>query len=83
MCEDATCRKDLCVDCSQSGVYGCDQCKEGYYFDVALQECLDLTCKKKQCDKCEADPNVCEQCAKNYWLDQEANECIDATCLLD
>ena len=74
---------DLCEDCSVSGIYNCDKCKPGHYFDAWDQKCYDLTCKISQCDVCNENPRVCEVCAKNYWLDKANNECIDGTCTVE
>ena len=73
----------MCEDCSSSGIYNCDRCRPGYYFDEWDQQCYDLTCKIKQCDVCDDNPNVCEVCAKNYWLDVDKNECIDGKCQIE
>ena len=79
VCEDVTCKLDRCRSCEVSGIYSCDVCEAGFFFDAVKGTCELDVCQVEHCANCQGDRDTCLFCNQGYWLDGDT--CIDAKCV--
>lgn len=97
-CLDATCQVDKCKYCDTKGPATCDVCESGYLlfenecrstscaegfrFDLASGQCIDVVCKVDKCQNCiSSGLNLCDVCEAGYVVSSDKTQCErDFTC---
>ena len=64
---------------SGSGLYECDECKDGYYFSVYTKSCLKSTDYFQNCKIAIYDGSKCGSCKNDYYLNKTDYLCYDNT----
>ena len=75
------CQMENCIDCSSAGKHGCDEFKEGYFFDSVTGKVMSKTCLLDHCKDCsKSGIRGCDLCDENYRYNELLGFCQSMVC---